>query len=120
MSRKKIHVPIKNGRANIAGMNIKKIRLAKNPELSQNGLATLIQLEGIPMTKNTVQRMEAGQGTINDIQLVAFAKVLKVDVKALLDESVYKSDCHSEEVHYPPYSENENTISAATQEPEYK
>ena len=116
MSRKKIHVPIKNGRANIAGMNIKKIRLAKNPELSQNGLATLIQLEGIPMTKNTVQRMEAGQGTINDIQLVTFAKVLKVDVKELLDESVYKS----EEVHYPPYSENENTISAATQEPEYK
>lgn len=91
MSRNKLHAPEKYGRANIAGMNIKRIRMSNFPELSQNGLASQVQLEGIPMTKNAVQRMEAGLGAINDIQLLAFAKVLKVDVKELLDESIYQN-----------------------------
>ncbi len=107
MSRKKLHAPVKYGRANIAGMNIKKIRMKKFPDLSQNGLAALVQLEGIPMTKNTVQRMEAGLGAINDIQLKAFAKVLKVDVKELLDESIYKED------------KNFGLHQAANKEPDY-
>ncbi|MCR4578874.1 MAG: helix-turn-helix transcriptional regulator [Treponema sp.] len=92
MSRKKIHAPVKYGRLNIAGLNIKKFRCQKIPTLSQNGLAALVQLEGIPMTKNTVQRIEAGAGAVNDIQLKVFAKVLSVSIEELLDESLYQNN----------------------------
>ena len=90
MPRKKIHAPVRNGRLNVAGLNIRKIRREKFPGMSQNELATRIQLEGISMTKNAVQRMEAGEGSINDIQLMTFAKVLGVTVEELLDESIYQ------------------------------
>ena len=96
MARNKIRAPIRNGRLNIAGLNIKNIRTKKFPELSQNGLAALVQLQGITMTKNTVQRMEAGEGAINDIQLKAFANALEVSVEVLLDETVYQNQSQSQ------------------------
>ena len=86
------------------------------PELSQNGLATQVQLEGIPMTKNAVQRMEAGLGAINDIQLLAFAKVLKVDVKELLDESIYQNPS----INYDDEKEPSGELEVATKKQDYK
>lgn len=91
MDRKsKIRMPVKYNRLNIAGLNIHNIRTQKFPGLSQNGLAAKMQLEGIEITKNTIQRMEAGLCSISDIQLVIIAKVLQVSVEQLVDESVYK------------------------------
>ena len=119
MARNKICAPIRNGRLNIAGLNIKKIRMEKFPELSQNGLAALVQLEGIPMTKNTVQRMEAGEGTINDIQLTVFAKVLGVPVEELLDESIYSRQAHSNAGYIQDSDDTEN-LKIAEDSPDYR
>lgn len=88
--KSKITMPKKYNRVNIAGLNIKRIRTERFPNLSQNGLAAKLQLQGIAITKNTIQRMEAGLCGINDIQLVAIAQILKTSVTELLDESAYQ------------------------------
>ena len=65
--------------------------------MSQNGLAAQLQLKGITITKNTIQRMEAGLCAINDIQLVAIAEVLHVSIDKLLDETSYQIKYPTEE-----------------------
>mgnify|MGYP003427074484 FL=1 len=90
IKKTKTTLPKKYNRVNIAGINIKRIRKEKYPDMSQNGLATQLQLQGIAINKNAIQRMEAGLCAINDIQLVAIAKILHVTIEDLLDETYYK------------------------------
>lgn len=48
----------KNGDSNnISGENIARIRKSKNPQLSQRALADKLQLFGIDVDKNAVQRI---------------------------------------------------------------
>lgn len=69
---------------NICGKNVRKYRTAITPRLSQRGLADKLQLEGIDLDKNAIQRIESGQRFVTDIELVALAKVLKVSLNELL------------------------------------
>ena len=78
------------GRNNIAGLNIKKYRLNKNPKWSQNLLAVKLEVNGLSVNKNKIQRIESGEGFITDIELKAISQVLGVPVEKLLDESVYE------------------------------
>ena len=43
-----------------------------------------MQIEGVDFEKNAVQRIEAGKRFVTDIEIVAFAKVLKVTTDYLL------------------------------------
>ena len=95
--KNKTTMPKKYNRVNIAGLNIKRIRTTNFSNMSQNGLAAQLQLKGITITKNTIQRMEAGLCAINDIQLVAIAEVLHVTIDKLLDESPYQIKYPTEE-----------------------
>ncbi len=69
---------------NLCGQNIKRIRQSITPRLSQRGLADKLQLEGIDLDKNAIQRIESGQRFVTDIELLAFSKVLKVSLEELL------------------------------------
>ena len=95
--KNKTTMPKKYNRVNIAGLNIKRIRTTNFPNMSQNGLAAQLQLKGILITKNTIQRMEAGLCAINGIQLVAIAEVLHVTIDKLLDETSYQIKYPTEE-----------------------
>lgn len=75
-----------NGRNNIAGMNVARIRKEQIPKCSQRALADKLQLIGHDIDKNAVQKMESGERFINDIELVALSKVLCVSVEELLLE----------------------------------
>ena len=78
----------KNGDSNnISGENIARIRKSKNTQLSQRALADILQLFGIDVDKNAVQRIECGKRFVTDIELVAIAKVLEVSVLELLAQS---------------------------------
>lgn len=75
----------KNGSSNnISGKNIKRIRLEQMPRLSQRALADKLQIQGIDLDKNAVQRIESGQRFVTDIELLAFSKVLNVSLDVLL------------------------------------
>ena len=63
-----------NGRNNICGENIALFR--KQMKISQRVLADKLQLSGLDIDKNAVQRIESGQRFITDIELLHFVKVL--------------------------------------------
>lgn len=76
----------KNGDSNNrAGVNIARIRKSKNPTLSQRALADKMQLNGIDIDKNAIQRIESGKRFVTDIELIVLAKVLEVSVLDLLE-----------------------------------
>lgn len=75
----------KNGKLNnLSGINIARIRKEANPTLSQRALADKLQLYGIDVDKNAIQRIECGKRFVTDIELVAIAKVLGVSVVEIL------------------------------------
>lgn len=79
----------KNGDSNnISGSNIARIRKSMSPTVSQRALADSLQLYGIDVDKNAVQRIESGKRFVTDIELVAIAKVLQVSVMDLLREAI--------------------------------
>lgn len=69
---------------NLCGKNVKKFRIAKEPKLSQKGLSDLLQLEGLDVDKNAIQRIESGQRFVTDIELKYLSKVLNVSLDDLL------------------------------------
>ncbi|MBR6193260.1 MAG: helix-turn-helix transcriptional regulator [Treponema sp.] len=75
----------KNGDSNnISGENIARLRKSLIPRLSQRALADKLQLNGIDVDKNAVQRIECGKRFVTDIELVIIARVLGVTVLDLL------------------------------------
>ena len=73
-----------DGKNNISGKNIAKFRLAL--KISQRKLADRMQLVGIDIDKNAIQRIECGKRFVTDIEIVAFAKVFCVPIEELLCE----------------------------------
>ena len=70
------------GLNNLCGKKISIMR--KEMKISQRILADKLQLEGLDIDKNAVQRIECGKRFVTDIELVYFAKVLEVDYAVLL------------------------------------
>jgi transcriptional regulator with XRE-family HTH domain len=69
---------------NLCGKNVKNFRQSQSPHLSQRGLADKLQLEGIDVDKNAIQRIESGERFVTDIELSALSKVLAVSLEELL------------------------------------
>ena len=61
-------------------------------DVSQKRLADMLQLLGLDLDKNAIQRIENGKRFVTDIELRYFAKVLKVSYEELLDESAPEAD----------------------------
>lgn len=74
-----------DGRNNICGAQIVCFR--KKMGKSQRELADALQLLGLDIDKNAIQRIEAGKRFVTDIELVYLAKVLGVSYEALLGET---------------------------------
>lgn len=72
----------KDGLNNICGKNIAAIR--KEMKISQRMLADRLQLSGLDVDKNAIQRIECGKRFVTDIELVAFSNVFRVNVDELL------------------------------------
>ena len=73
-----------DGRLNITGLNIRKLRQAMPEKTSQRAFAYLLQLQGLDLEKNAIQRIESGERFVTDIELKAIAAVLDVSVDELL------------------------------------
>lgn len=73
-----------DGKANICGGNIAKYRLKMIPKMSQRALADKLQLLGIDVDKNAIQRIECGKRFVTDIELAALAQALEVDIIMLI------------------------------------
>ncbi|MBQ6165174.1 MAG: helix-turn-helix transcriptional regulator [Clostridia bacterium] len=71
-----------NGLNNICGAAITRKR--KEMKISQRELADRLQLIGMDVDKNAIQRIEAGKRFVTDIELVYFANVLSLTFQDLL------------------------------------
>ncbi|MDE6505485.1 MAG: helix-turn-helix transcriptional regulator [Clostridia bacterium] len=74
----------KDGKNNICGKRIYELRNNFKPKMSQRMLAELLQLNGVDVDKNAIQRMESGQRFITDIEVVALCKIFKISYGDLL------------------------------------
>lgn len=73
-----------DGRNNICGNNIFALRKAQNPKMSQRKLAERLQLFGIDVDKNAIQKIESGERFVTDIELCVLAKIFGVTCDELL------------------------------------
>ena len=72
----------KDGLNNLCGKKISVLRTSY--KLSQRELADMLQLVGLDLDKNAIQRIECGKRFVTDIELLAFSKVFKVSLEELL------------------------------------
>ena len=72
-----------DGKNNICGRNVAKYR--KELGISQRQLSDKLQLIGLDVDKNAVQRIESGQRFVTDIELLYIARVFDCSVSDLID-----------------------------------
>lgn len=71
-----------DGSNNLCGKRIAALRTDR--KLSQRELADKMQLVGIDIDKNAIQRIECGKRFVTDIEIVAFAKIFGITPDELL------------------------------------
>jgi len=73
-----------DGKNNLCGDKIRTLRLGYHTGLSQRALADKMQLIGIDLDKNAIQRIECGKRFVTDIELRAFAEIFGVSLDELV------------------------------------
>ena len=73
-----------SGKNNICGRKIFLLRKETTPKMSQRMLAEQLQINGIDVDKNAVQRIESGERFVTDIELKVLAKIFNVSCDELL------------------------------------
>ena len=71
-----------DGKNNICGENIARLR--KSKKISQRELADRLQVLGLDIDKNAIQRIEAGKRFVTDIDLKAISSFFGVSIDSLL------------------------------------
>lgn len=71
-----------DGKNNLCGKNVALLR--KKMKISQRELADRLQLVGVDVDKNAIQRIECGKRFVTDIELYALARILNVNIQYLL------------------------------------
>lgn len=74
-----------DGRNNLCGERVKQYRKALPGNPSQRQFAERLQIQGLDIDKNAVQRIESGERFVTDIEIKVLAKVLNVKYEDLLD-----------------------------------
>ena len=73
-----------DGALNLSGKKIALLRAQLPGRVSQRGLAELLQLEGVDLDKNAIQKIECGKRFVTDVELKALAKIFGVSADELL------------------------------------
>lgn len=71
-----------DGKHNLCGTVIRELRTELG--ISQRELADRLQIAGLDVDKNAIQRIEAGKRFVIDIEIVVIASVLGCDFNQLL------------------------------------
>lgn len=73
-----------DGRNNLCGKKVYLLRKQHVPKMSQRILAECLQIRGIDVDKNAVQRIESGERFVTDIELKVLAEIFQITVDELL------------------------------------
>ena len=69
---------------NLVGSRIRQARLAERPKATLSDLSARLEILGVSLSVSEISRIETSERAVTDIQLMAFAKALKVPVTWLL------------------------------------
>lgn len=75
----------KRKRRNVSGRNIHRLRIAAQPKITQEDMAGRLARLGLEMNQSQIAKIESGERTIADYELLAIAKALRVPVQVLFD-----------------------------------
>ncbi len=73
-------------RRNVSGERIRQARLSEKPPATQKDISARLELNGFKISDSLIGKIEHGTSAVNDLQLKAFAKVLKVSIAWLMNE----------------------------------
>ena len=77
----------RDGTNNLCGANVRRLRLAKTPPLSQRKLATRLQVMGYDVDHHMIRRIETGERFVTDIELALLARALDTTINELCREN---------------------------------
>lgn len=72
------------GTNNVCGKVLFEYR--KKHKISQRELADMLQLSGLDIDKNAIQRIEAGKRFVTDIEIIHLSRALELSYEELLDK----------------------------------
>lgn len=72
-----------DGKKNLIGTQLKRLR--RERKLSTRDLATKLQLKGIDIDRNVINRIENNKRYVTDIEIRAIARILNVSYDILID-----------------------------------
>lgn len=75
-----------DGRNNISGKNLAYYRKQLSPKVSQRAFAEKLQLIGLDLDKNAIQRIESGHRFVTDIEIKGFSEILNISADLLLND----------------------------------
>ena len=81
----------KSGKNNICGEKIYTLRKQYVPKMSQRILAEKLQIMGIDVDKNAIQRIESGQRFVTDLELLALSKIFNVSCEDLIGDYEFEN-----------------------------
>ena len=79
------HIILLVRRKNIVGLQVRRAR--KESGLTQMELTARLQLLGISIDRSGIAKLESGRRPASDIEVASIAKVLKVTIPWLFEES---------------------------------
>jgi len=72
---------------NVIGQNLRRLRRAADPKVSQEDLCGRVAKYGVTLTRTQVTKIEAGRRPVFDYEAAAIAKALRVSLPELFDET---------------------------------
>ncbi len=70
---------------NIVGIRVRQARKAAKPPITQSDLIARLQLLDMNIDQSGLSKIENGQRPVSDIEVVAFAKALKVTEECIYE-----------------------------------
>lgn len=74
------------GKLNVIGPILKRLRLSKKPPITQEQLATLLELQDWRIGRFGISKIERMERQVTDKELLILARVFNVDVNSFFDE----------------------------------
>jgi transcriptional regulator with XRE-family HTH domain len=72
---------------NVVGRKVKLARMLKNPPMTQQELATQLQLVGFEINRSGIAKIEAGIRQVRDVEALRLAEALQVEISWLFEDT---------------------------------
>lgn len=77
---------------NIIGKRLRIARTRATPPITQGELAARLQVQGLPIERVTISKIETGYREVTDVEAAAIARILGVSIGWLFNEKNTKNN----------------------------